>query len=184
MTKDPIFEYFKEFVQSFGTILKIIPEHSDLIKTITGYIPFRFQANIKILDKNPKNYYISVSPSTKIISRGHNKHCNITLSGKLTDWIKILTNKRTLIGSYNLGHVKMTNVREQYIMRFVFFSEAIHSFNERRMNLVRARNYLKIIPINVLRALLKSLIKMIQNIPTNMMGTLMKILEKIMARLE
>ena len=184
MTKDPIFEYLNDFVQAFGTIFKVIPEHSDLIKTITGYIPFRFQANIKISGKIPRKYYISVSPSTKIIRKGHNKQCRLNLTGNLKNWINILTNKRTLMGAYNLGEIKMTNVREQYIMRFVFFSEALHSFNQRRMNLIRARNYLKILPLNVLRAFLKNVITIIESIPSKMMGVLMKMLEKIMSRID
>jgi len=162
----------------------VIPEHSDLIKTITGYIPFLFQANIKIKGKKPRKYYISVSPSTKIIHKGHNKQCSFILSGSMKTWINIFTNKRTLMGAYNLGDIKMTNVREYYIMKFVFFSEALHSFNQRRMNLIRARNYLKILPLNVLRAFLKSMITIIENIPSKIMGVLMKMMEKIMSRID
>jgi len=52
------------------------------------------------------------------------------------------------------------------------------------MNLIRARNYLKILPLNVLRAFLKSMITIIENIPSKIMGVLMKMMEKIMSRID
>ena len=162
----------------------MLPEQAEALKVITSYIPFKFQANIQVNGENPRYYYLHVSPGVKIIRKGRNKFCTLYLRGNRKDWMSIFTNKRTLMGAYNLGEIKATNVREQYILRLVFFSEIIHSFNQRRLELLRARRYLRIFPHNILRAFLKSFITIIRHVPSKLMGTFMEMIGKILSRVE
>lgn len=162
----------------------MLPEQVEVLKAITGYIPFKFQANIQVKGKKPKIYYLHVSPGVKIIKKTRNKFCLFYLRGNRKDWMKIFSNKRTLIGAYNLGEIKATNIREQYILRLVFFSEVIHTFNQRRLQLVRAKRYLSIFPHNILRAFVKSIITLIRFIPSKLMETFMDMIGIILSRVE
>ncbi|MHA1785283.1 MAG: hypothetical protein ACTSVY_05990 [Candidatus Helarchaeota archaeon] len=144
----------------------------------------KFEANLKIIGKKVRKYYIHVGPNERMIKKSHNRFCNLHLKGKFQDWISIFSNEQTLIGAYNLGKIKMTHIREQYILKLVFFSEAIHGFNQRRLNLMRTRNYLKIFPTNILRAFVGIIFTLIRNTPSKIMELLMKMLEKIMSRID
>ncbi|MGQ4873298.1 MAG: hypothetical protein ACP6IY_04410 [Promethearchaeia archaeon] len=140
--QDILYNHLKDFVNSFGSILRSAPYSLDFLKTFSSFIPINFEANIIINDLDEK-YYFRITLEDHYIRKENYDFCRLFLSGNSRTWLNIFLGKETLMGAFNAGKITMNNIKEMYILRMAFLSNILFNFAMKKQRIIRAGKYLK-----------------------------------------
>lgn len=118
----------KSLIEKMEIVFKLI-EQAGTMSTLENlpkdFLPLIFRINLKIVkNKKSEDFSLSISPDAQNLVRGYSAAFGHSISGPEEVWMDVLEGKKTLIGEVVEGHLKVTNLRVNWL-KTMFFSHLL-----------------------------------------------------------
>ncbi len=112
-------KYLEKLTSSIDFLFKQIENtglNESLKKVPIGLFDLNFQFNIRVKNGKIKDEYsIYLSRDTSKLMKGYSAAFGFTISGSETTWIDIFQGRKSIMGHYNEGNLKITNIRVNWL---------------------------------------------------------------------
>ncbi|MBD3227268.1 MAG: hypothetical protein GF329_03690, partial [Candidatus Lokiarchaeota archaeon] len=132
---DPEIEtFFKQFVENFKPIFKLIPIQNKPINILIQYFPMVFEANFIVKDVD-EEFYFKISPEYSTYRKIRNPYSMMTITLTEDILLEIIRGEKTILREFNYGNIHISNLKQNYMYRIIILGMLINSkrdFDDRR----------------------------------------------------
>lgn len=87
-----------------------------LEKVPVGLFDLNFQFNVRVKNgKNKDEFSIYLSKDTSKLMKGYSAALGFTISGTEATWLDVFQGKKSIMGNYNEGNLKISNIRVNWL---------------------------------------------------------------------